>query len=96
MYVQKGNGIFFLNFFCLMVRKSDNSDREIFDVYFFPVHFQLLRRKYWLFMTCIACRYLELGKVLQVSETVYTISLLEVAENMVVSATNGESNGHSL
>lgn len=47
-------------------------------------------------MTRIACRYLELGKVLQDSETVYTISLLELAENMVVSATNGESNGHSL
>lgn len=29
-------------------------------------------------MTGIACRYLELGKVLQVSEISYTVSLLEV------------------
>lgn len=39
-------------------------------------------------MAGIGCKYLELGKLLQVSEISYTISLLEVADNMIVSATN--------
>lgn len=41
-------------------------------------------------MTDIACRYLELGEVLQVSSIVYTVLLLEVPENMIVLASNGE------
>jgi len=41
-------------------------------------------------MTRIAYRYPELENILQVSEIVYTISLLEEAGNMIVSATSGQ------
>lgn len=39
-------------------------------------------------MTGIDCKYIELGGVLQVSEIVYTILLVEEAGNTTISVTN--------
>lgn len=35
MYAQKGNSICFLNLFSLNLKRFDNSDRKIFDTFFF-------------------------------------------------------------